>query len=78
MCPMCPDLFNKACNQYYVKNNLSRRHPSRHLGNVRLDPVTIAAGLKLLEGSANKPCLHELYGDVGYAFHTYFTGTQGV
>ncbi len=45
--------------------------------NAGLDPVTIAADLKLPEHLAFKPYLQEFYGDVGYASRAYFAGTLG-
>ncbi len=45
--------------------------------NAGLDPVTIAAGLKLPDHLASKPYLQEFYGDVGYASRAYFAGTLG-
>lgn len=45
--------------------------------NAGLDPVTIAADLKLPDHLASKPCLQEFYGDVGYASRAYFAGTLG-
>jgi len=45
--------------------------------NAGLDPVTIAADLKLPEHLASKPYLQEFYGDVGYASRAYFAGTLG-
>lgn len=45
--------------------------------NAGLDPVTIAAALKLPEGLVDKPYLQEFYGDVGYASRAYFAGTLG-
>lgn len=45
--------------------------------NAGLDPVTIAANLKLPKNLADKPYLQEFYGDVGYASRAYFAGTLG-
>ena len=45
--------------------------------NAGLDPVTIAADLKLPDHLASKPYLQEFYGDVGYASRAYFAGTLG-
>ena len=45
--------------------------------NAGLDPVTIAADLKLPELLASKPYLQEFYGSVGYASRAYFAGTLG-
>ncbi|MEM7472912.1 MAG: alkyl/aryl-sulfatase [Pseudomonadota bacterium] len=45
--------------------------------NAGLDPVTIAAGLKLPARLADKPYLQEFYGDIGYASRAYFAGTLG-
>ena len=45
--------------------------------NAGLDPVTIAADLKLPDHLASKPYLQEFYGDVGYACRAYFAGTLG-
>lgn len=42
-----------------------------------LDPVTIAANLKLPQDLASKPYLQELYGHLGYAARAYFAGTFG-
>lgn len=43
--------------------------------NAGLDPVTIAADLKLPELLASKPYLQEFYGSVGYASRAYFADT---
>ncbi|MEM8979499.1 MAG: alkyl/aryl-sulfatase [Pseudomonadota bacterium] len=45
--------------------------------NAGLDPVTIAADLKLPDHLAKQPYLQEFYGDVGYASRAYFAGTLG-
>lgn len=45
--------------------------------NAGLDPVTIAAQLKLPADRAQKPYLQEFYGHVGYASRAYFAGTLG-
>ena len=45
--------------------------------NAGLDPVTIAADLKLPDHLVRKPYLQEFYGDVGYASRAYFAGTLG-
>ncbi len=45
--------------------------------NAGLDPVTIAAALKLPADLASKPYLQEFYGHVGYASRAYFAGTLG-
>ncbi|WP_420860579.1 alkyl sulfatase dimerization domain-containing protein [Algirhabdus cladophorae] len=45
--------------------------------NAGLDPITIAADLKLPEGLRDKPYLQEFYGHVGYASQAYFAGTLG-
>jgi alkyl sulfatase BDS1-like metallo-beta-lactamase superfamily hydrolase len=45
--------------------------------NAGLDPVTIAAGLKLPDELAAKPYLQEFYGHVGNASRAYFAGTLG-
>lgn len=45
--------------------------------NAGLDPVTIAADLKLPADLASKPYLQEFYGHVGYASRAYFAGTLG-
>lgn len=45
--------------------------------NAGLDPVTIAAGLKLPDDLAQKPYLQESYGHLGYASRAYFAGTLG-
>ncbi|MGI3183868.1 alkyl sulfatase dimerization domain-containing protein [Nioella aestuarii] len=45
--------------------------------NAGLDPVTIAAGLKLPEELAAKPYLQEFYGTVAYASRAYFAGKLG-
>lgn len=45
--------------------------------NAGLDPVTIAAGLKLPPELAAKPYLKEFYGSVNYASRAYFAGTLG-
>lgn len=45
--------------------------------NAGLDPVTIAAGLKLPPNLAKKPYLQEYYGTVAYASRAYFAGTLG-
>ncbi len=45
--------------------------------NAGLDPLTIAAGLKLPAGLADKPYLKEFYGDIGHAARAYFAGTLG-
>ena len=45
--------------------------------NAGLDPVTIAAGLKLPDHLADKPYLKEFYGHVGHASRAYFAGTLG-
>ncbi len=45
--------------------------------NAGLDPVTIAADLKLPDRLASRPYLQEFYGDVGYASRAYFAGTLG-
>lgn len=45
--------------------------------NAGLDPVTIAADLRLPEDLAQKPYLQEFYGHVGYASRAYFAGTLG-
>lgn len=42
-----------------------------------LDPVTIAASLKLPDHLADKPYLQEFYGHLGYASRAYFAGTLG-
>ena len=45
--------------------------------NAGLDPVTIAANLRLPDTLASKPYLQEFYGHVGYASQAYFAGTLG-
>ena len=45
--------------------------------NAGLDPVTIAADLRLPDHLASKPYLQEFYGHVGYASRAYFAGTLG-
>lgn len=45
--------------------------------NAGLDPVTIAANLKLPADLADKPYLQEFYGHAGYASRAYFAGTLG-
>ncbi len=45
--------------------------------NAGLDPVTIAANLKLPDELAQKPYLKEFYGHIGYASRAYFEGTLG-
>lgn len=45
--------------------------------NAGLDPVTIAADMKLPADLASKPYLQEFYGHVGYASRAYFAGTLG-
>lgn len=45
--------------------------------NAGLDPVTIAADLKLPADLASKPYLQEFYGVVSYASQAYFAGTLG-
>ncbi|MEM7302627.1 MAG: alkyl/aryl-sulfatase [Pseudomonadota bacterium] len=45
--------------------------------NVGLDPVTIAANLRLPANLAEKPYLKEFYGHIGYASRAYFAGTMG-
>ncbi|MEM6824577.1 MAG: alkyl/aryl-sulfatase [Pseudomonadota bacterium] len=45
--------------------------------NAGLDPVTIAAGLKLPADLADKPYLKEFYGHIGYAAQAYYAGTLG-
>ena len=45
--------------------------------NARLDPVTIAANLRLPDELAQKPYLKEFYGHIGYASRAYFEGTLG-
>ncbi|MDE2759033.1 MAG: alkyl/aryl-sulfatase [Paracoccaceae bacterium] len=45
--------------------------------NEGLDPVTIAANLKLPDELAKKPYLREFYGHIGYASRAYFEGTLG-
>ena len=42
-----------------------------------LDPITIAAGLALPPGLAEKPYLRPVYGDPGYAARAYYAGTLG-
>ncbi len=45
--------------------------------NAGLDPVSIAANLKLPDELAQKPYLKEFYGHIGYASRAYFEGTLG-
>lgn len=45
--------------------------------NEGLDPVTIAYGMTLPDGLADKPYLKEFYGHVGNASRAYFAGTVG-
>ena len=45
--------------------------------NEGLDPVTIAADLRLPDDLAKKPYLQEFYGHIGYASRAYFAGTLG-
>lgn len=45
--------------------------------NEGLDPVTIAADLRLPDDLADKPYLQEFYGHIGYASRAYFAGTLG-
>ena len=45
--------------------------------NAGLDPITIAAALKLPGELAQKPYLQEFYGHIGYASQAYFAGTLG-
>lgn len=45
--------------------------------NAGLDPVTIAAGVKLPPELADKPYLKEFYGHIGYASRHYYAGTLG-
>ena len=45
--------------------------------NEGLDPVTIAANLRLPVELAQKPYLKEFYGHIGYASRAYFDGTLG-
>lgn len=45
--------------------------------NAGLDPITIAANLKLPEHLEKKPYLQEFYGHIGYASRAYFAGTLG-
>ena len=45
--------------------------------NAGLDPVTVAAGLKLPPHLAEKPYLQEYYGMIAYASRAYFAGTLG-
>lgn len=45
--------------------------------NAFLDPVTIAAHLRLPPDLAEKPYLQEFYGQVTYASRAYFAGTLG-
>lgn len=45
--------------------------------NAGLDPVTIAAGLRLPADLADKPYLKEFYGHIGFAAQAYYAGTLG-
>ena len=45
--------------------------------NAGLDPVTIAADLRLPDDLAKKPYLQEFYGHIGYASRAYFAGPLG-
>lgn len=45
--------------------------------NKGLDPVTIAADLRLPDDLAKRPYLQEFYGHIGYASRAYFAGTLG-
>lgn len=45
--------------------------------NAGLDPVTIAANLKLPKELAKKPYLREFYGHIGYSSRAYYAGTLG-
>jgi len=45
--------------------------------NAGLDPVTIAANLKLPKELAKKPYLQEFYGHIGYSSRAYYAGTLG-
>ena len=45
--------------------------------NAGLDPVTIAADIRLPDELGQKPYLKEFYGHIGYASRAYFSGTLG-